>query len=170
MLRQINRAMTNEQEIATFITEQVRAAQRISGAKLGYALSLPVPDFRQRFGALRSFVEKFCADTVGVIPPTKQGDVIYVPASMLSGVLAETPRQPEPADSAWRAFAGPNSSSTLCINTESGDFRVRLKTDPEPSSPWLVVPPVLPEDHRQIASEFLAGIAPEDRSAFEEIL
>lgn len=162
--------MQNEQEIATFITDKVRAAQRISGANLGFALSPHVPDFRQKFGTLRGFVEKFCQNTVGIIPPTKNTDVYFVPASMLSTMPVEGSKPPEPRDSAWRAFTSPSSQCSLSINTETGDFRIRLTSDSEPSPPWVALPSASPNDHRRIASEFLAEMAPEDRSTFEEIV
>ena len=167
--------MNTEQEIAAFIVEYVRAAQRISGARLGYELSSRVAGFRQRFGALRTFVQKYCSGQVAVFPASELGgDVFYAPAS--SPTAAEAPTAPtstapalDAQDSAWRAFTAPNSVSRLCINRESADFRVRPKTDPEPLAPWLAVPSATPDDHRQIASDFLAQIAAEDRGAFEEI-
>ena len=116
--------MTNEEEIASFIAEQVRAAQRISGARLGLALSSRVPDFRLRFGTLRSFVEKFCAAGVGVIPPTEKGDVVYVPASMLSSMQAAVPKPLEAPDSAWRAFTAPNSLILIRFQDEPNSGRV----------------------------------------------
>lgn len=169
MLRKKPRTMADEQQIAASITEQVNAAHKISGAQLGFVLTSRFPDFRQKFGTLRSFVEKFCTDTVGVIPPTEKGDVFYVPASMLSSMQAEAPKPLEP-EPAWRAFTAPKSPSRICINTESGDFRVGLKTDPEPAVPWVAVPSVSPEDHRRIASEFLTEIPEEDRSGFQDIV
>ena len=161
--------MQNEQQIADFIIEQVNSSRNISGARLGYALTQFAPDYRLRFGTLRSIVERLCAKSVGVIPPNGPGDVYYVPVSMLSSTIAETKPSETPADF-WKAFTTPSSPSTLCLNKESGDFRLRLRSDPESSTPWVDVPPTTNDDHRKIASEFLAEIAPEHRSSFEEIL
>ena len=161
--------MQNEQLIADFITEQVNSSKKISGARLGYALTQFAPDYQLRFGTLRSIVERLCGQSVGVIPPNGPGDVYYVPVSMLSTTIADTKPSEAPADF-WKAFTTPSSPSTLCLNKESGDFRLRLRSDPESSTPWVDVPPTTNDDHRKIASEFLAEIAPEHRSSFEEIL
>ena len=94
---------------------------------------------------------------------------ITSPASMLSSTIAQTPPKESPA-AFWRAFTTPSSSSTLCFNKESGDFRLKLASEPEPSLPWVVVPPATTDEHRKIASEFLAEMTPSDRSSFEDLL
>ena len=161
--------MHTEQQIADFITDEVNASQKISGARLGYALRQLVPDYRLKFGTLRAIVEKLCATTVGIIPPNGPGDVYYVPASMLGSAIAETSPKEAPA-AFWKAFTTPSSSSTLCFNKESGEFRLKLASDPESPLPWVVVSPATTDEHRKIASDFLVEMAPSDRSAFEDIL
>lgn len=161
--------MHNEQQIADFITEQVNAAQKISGAKLGDALRHFVPDYRLRFGTLRSIVEKFCSENVGVIPPNGPGDVYYVPASMLSSILAGAKPAETPA-AFWSAFATPVSSNILCLNKESGEFKLKRTSEPDPPPPWVVIPPVTEDDYRSIASGFIGQIDSADQSVFEELV
>ena len=115
-------------------------------------------------------MKRFCGDTVRITRNQGTGVVVYVPATALNDTTCEGSSPPEPPDSAWRAFTAPASLSRLCVNTESGDVRVRRTTDPEPSPPWVDIPSVSPEDHRQIVSEFLKEISPEDRSDFQHIV
>ena len=130
-----------------------------------------VPGFRQRFGPLRAFVERFCADHVNVlVAPELGGDALFESKFPAATDRLPTPKPLTGPDPAWRAFTVPDSGSNLYVNGESGEIQVRLKADPELAQPWHPVPSATAEDHRKIATDFLGRVDPEDQPAFEDIL
>ncbi len=160
--------MNKEEEIAHFIVERVNAGQKILGAKLGASVAERFPEFQQQFGKLRPFIQKFCGGAVKIVGHQGNDD-FYAPASAPEAAI-DAARIAEEPESAWRAFTTPGTLSNLCVNTESGEIRVRRSGEPELLPPWTDVQTVTPDEHRRIASEFLPQIDEQDRQTFQHLI
>jgi hypothetical protein len=160
--------MPNEIEIAEFIVERVNASQKIFGANLGSLLDAKFTGWREDFGKLRPFVQKFCVGRVKIVGLQGGGDPIYAPASSAEAAF-DVPRPTQREESPWHAFATPGNSNKLFVNSETGEIRIERSEEPEPPSPWVKISQVSSEDHRNIANAFRSQIAPDDLEYFQTI-
>ncbi len=148
----------------------------LSGTQIAQVLRIAHPDFSPAsFGCynVRNFISKYVrsvrevgragADFIyGVSPaasltPTSSGapvsDAPFVQSRSRSGYLDAK---------VWKTFTAPMTPFTLVGNQQTGEIRVQSSKDPEPEKPWVRVPSLSAEFHRELAVEFVANLTSDD--------
>jgi len=178
--------MESAEAVASRVVEHIQSlpSKKLSGTHLAQFLRFAVGEFSPlAYGCrnLSEFVRRFVPDVAVV--GRAGGDFLYGPrASQLelpaSVFLSSPAHVAHPLSSGlniprevWKAYSSPNSLWRTFGNTETGELRVIPPGNAGPRQPWVVIPACSPQDHLQIANDFIAGLTDERQSsAFREVL
>jgi hypothetical protein len=184
--------MRSAEPIASAISTYVQRlpSKNVSGTQLAQFLKFSFPDFSPFvFGVpkLREFVARYVPDIVvvgrsggdllyGVKPANEPGRLteISVPDAPVSPVSRPEPHsrleRPSPTLQLWKSFSSPNSLWHIYANAETGDVQVIAPGNPGLTAPWVVIPPLPPERHLQVARGFVETLKDEkQRDALQSV-
>lgn len=142
----------------------------LKGTQVAQVIKIAYPDFHpMNFGCynIRNFISKY------VRPVNEVGragaDFIYSIGSPAIQAESSTERRPDirPVEKprstylearVWKTFATPLSPFSLVANKQTGEVRVISSRGPEPAEPWVRVPSLTADFHKELASEFIGSV------------
>jgi hypothetical protein len=162
-------------EIKSFIIGKAKERNQINGSALGWAIRKEFPvDIKARYGSLRRFIDRYCAEEIKWIGKSGDNDLYTLKSNTESfgppdNATTSPSRTEESVNSFWKVFNNPKVKEGLILNTSTGDLGIGNDNEPLPEQ-FIQVEKVTSEEYRRIAFDFLPKLADSKRSEFRQVL
>lgn len=128
----------------------------------------PTVNLKSKYGGLGGFVKDYCSRDIDF--HGRRGlDLVYVHASRLSEIPADTHVATAPKDTPWIAFSNPSSSNRLFMKQDASAMLVVRPENPTPDG-YVEVPKVTEQEYREIAKEFIADLSLPEQTEYGDIV
>src|SRR5215467_6030829 len=171
--------MQQAEDVAAFLLDflQKTPGQTLTGTQLAQVLRIAYKGFNPlAYGCtnIRAFVAKYGAPIKEV--GTAGADRIYsLNTQVVQGAPTPSPTV-APSDGrhlsggtgylevpVWKTFVSPNTVFKLFANKETGTVRVVKPQEDQPLEPWVQIPTLSSDFHRQLALDFADSLPPGDQ-------
>ncbi len=168
------------QSVSEFLLKSINDApsQRILGAQLGGLLKSACPNFSPSEFQSRNLRQFIRTHVPAIEEKGRSGpDYIYGLASSADPQPIEggpaLPRSPSASGLRtsfdWKAFSNPSYPFVLAANRDTGAFQSQ-RPNARLSEPWVLLPKPTPEDHLQIARDFVQTLPEATREILGAVL